>query len=264
MTLQLWGLDAPLAALCWGLAYASLMEITMMTEGPLLLLTSAVWLFTIASRLGNAAVAGRGWYVLFYRSHAAPMTIITLCVLAATLWMLFYYVGQIMLLYALVPAFVLVLGYLPILRRVPGLSGFFQAAAFALACSVPASFFSVIILPVELFFCAPTWYLAVLMFLYYLERSTWQAEEGDVPRSRRLLVQGGLILLFFFCLLSTGTAPFFERTLCETIAIGAACLWILIRLRPRLSKDSLFAIGWLVMALPAILGILIFATGGSH
>ncbi len=255
--MQLWGLDAPLAALCWGLAYATLMDIPMITSGPLLLLAASVWLITIVSRLYRSVRLQRGWYLLFYRSNFAPMGLLTFSVAAATLWMLFFHVGQLLLLYAYKPLALLALGMLPWFERVQPLRGLLFSMAFATACAVPAAFYSVIVSPHELWLFAPTWYLAILIFLYYLVRSSWQMEE-DAARKRGLVVSVGLVPLFLFCLLSAGTAPPYERALCLTIAIGAACLELLVRLRPQLSQDALFSLGWLSMALPPVLGVLIF------
>ncbi len=256
--MQLWGLDAPVAAFFWGLAYATYMDIPMITSGPLLLLTVAVWLLTISARLFRAVKLRRGWYVQFYRSNLAPLLLLTLSVAAATLWMLFFRVGQILLLYAIKPIFLVFLGFLPYINRVEGVRGFLHATAFALACAVPASFFSVLTVPGQLWFSAPTWYLAILVFLYYLLRSSWQMDETSA-RKRGLLVSVGVAFLFAFCLLTASSAPEFERSLCYTIAIAAACLELLVRLRTRLTEDALFAIGWLTIALPPVLGMLIFA-----
>ncbi len=255
LSMQLWGLDAPAAALCWGLAYASLLEIPMITSAPLLLLTSAVWLFTISKRLYCAVVRRRGWYVLFYRSHVALLSVLTLCVLAATLWMLFYYVGQILLCYTLLPLVMLGLSRLVYKNEV--LRGFCYAAAFAFACSIPAGFYSVFVTPVELAIFRPTWYLALLILLYYLLRGSWQLDE-DSARRHGLMVSVGLVLLFFLCLFGTWNAPIYERPLYLTLAIAVACLEVLVRLRPHLSHDALFSVGWLSMALPPLLGILLF------
>ncbi len=112
--------------------------------------------------------------------------------------------------------------------------------------------------PHELWLFAPTCYLATLVFLYYLVRGSWQMEEEDA-RKRGLFVTLALVPLFFFCLLSAATAPAYERSLCLSIAIGTACLELLIRLRPHLSQDALVALGWLSLGLPPVLGIIIFS-----
>ncbi len=255
--MQLWGLDAPVAAFCWGLAYATLMDIPMITSGPLLLLTAVVWLITISTRLYRAVRQRRGWYLPFYQSNFAPLLLLTLAVAAASLWMLFFHVGQILIFYAYKPFLYTLVGFLPFVNRAELLRGIFHATAFAWACAVPAAFYSVVVTPHELWFIAPTAYLSILMFLYYLVRGSWQMEE-DAARKRGLIVSVGLVPLFFFCLLSADYAPAFERSLCLTIAIGAACLELLVRLRPRLSQDAIFALGWLAMALPPVLGIVIF------
>ncbi len=257
LTIQLWGLDAPVAALCWGLAFATLMDIPMITSGPLLLLAASVWLITIATRLDRAVRRNQGWYMRFYRSNLVPMALLTVSVAAASLWMLFFHVGQILILYTYKPFLLLLLGSLPWLNHVEPLRGFFLSVAFALACAAPAAFFSVLVSPSELWNFAPVWYLAILIFLYYLVRTSWHMEE-DAARKRGLIVSVGLVLLFLFCLLSAGSAPSIERSLCLTIAIGAACLELLVRLRPRLSQDALFSLGWLAMTLPPVLGLLIF------
>ncbi len=258
LTIQLWGLDAPAAALCWGLAYAHFMGIPMITSGPLLLLAAAVWLITIATRLFRAVVRRRGWYVHFYRGHLGPMLALLFAVAAATLWMLFFHVGRYLLVYAWEPFFLMVMGFMPFINRSDVLRGFLHASAFALACAAPAGFYSVLTMPTELLAFAPTWYLAILMFLYYLLRGSWRMAE-DAARWRGLLVSVGLVPLFLFCLLTGVGAPAFERSLCYTIAIGVACLELLVRYRTRLSEDALFSLGWLSMALPPLLGMLLFA-----
>ncbi len=255
--MQLWGLDAPVAAFCWALAYASFMDIPMITGGPLLLLASTVWLITISTRLYRAVKRRNGWYLLFYQNNLAPLVLLTLAVAAATVWMLFFHVGQLLIYYAWKPLLYTMVGFLPFVNRADSTRGFFHAMAFAWASAVPAAFFSVLVSPHDLWLFAPTWYLTILMFLYYLVRGSWQMEE-DAARKRGLFVSVGLIPLFFFCLLSAGTAPAFERSLCLTIAIGAACLELLVRMRPRLSQDALFALGWLSMAVPPLLGMLLF------
>ncbi len=259
--MQLWGLDAPVAALCWGYAYAALLDIPMITTAPLLLLSSAVWLFTISKRLYCAIVLRRGWYVLFYRSHVALFSLLTLCVCAATVWMLFYYVGQILLMYVLPPMALLILSRL--VQKNEVLRGFCYAAAFAFSCSVPAGFYSVIALPSDLLAFRPTWYLALLMLLYYLLRGSWQLDEGTARR-HGILVSIGLMVLFLSCLFGAWNAPAYERPLYLTLAIAVACLEFLVRLRPHLSHDALFSVGWLAMALPPLLGIFLFAARGVH
>ncbi len=266
LTLQLWGLDAPLAALAWGLAFATFMDILMITEGPLLLLTSSVWVCTIGSRLFAAAVQRKGWYVQFYRGHLAPMTLLTLCVLAATFWMLFYYVGQIVLAYAIAPTLILLLGHAPLLRRVPLLRGLSQSAAFALACAIPACFFSVIITPIDMLiepYMTGWGGLMLLMFLYYILRTSWRqgpAEDGKVGGvSRRAYLFVLAFLSVVFVARAFDASSPLDAPYDFTLAIGMACLWVLLRLRAHVSRDALFALGWPLMTLPPLLGMLIYA-----
>ncbi len=258
LRVQLWGLDAPVAALCWALAYARFMDINMMTSGPLLLLAAAVWVLTMAERLFRAVVTRDGWYIHFYRARLGTILMLLAAVAAAALWMLFFHVGRCLIPYACNALAFLLLGWLPVLRRSEYVRGFCQASAFALACSIPAAFYSVLTMPLELLFFAPTWYLAILMLLYHLLRGSWRMAE-DAARRRDLLVSLGLVPLFCFCMLSANMAPGVERSLSLSIGIGAACLELLVRLRTRLSQDALFSLGWLGMALPPVLGMLLFA-----
>ncbi len=255
--MQLWGLDAPAAAFVWALAYASFMDIPMVTGGPMLLLVALVWLIAISSRLYSAVRLRRGWYLQFYQKNLAPLLLLMLAVTAATLWMLFFHVGQLFVVYASKPLLFTLVGFIPFVSRVEPARAFFHATAFAWACTVPALFFSVVVAPLELWFFAPTWYLSVSMFLYYLVRSSWQMEE-DAARRRGFVVRVGLLLLFASCLFSAQNASELERSLCLTIATGTACLELLVRLRPRLRQDTLFSLGWLAIALPPVLGMLVF------
>lgn len=261
MLFSLCGFDVPLAALCWGIACAALLEITMMTAGPLLLLTSTVWACTIFSRVGRAISSPKGcWYPEFYRERLAPLLLLAGCVMLAALWMLFFYVGQYLISYALIPVALLLLAFSPPLRSFPQLCLLCKGVAYAFACAIPAFFFSFTIDPLSMLFCEPVWYLGGLFFLFGWERGRWKKDPR--PPHPSVLFTSGLGALLLLCLYSSVTAPFFERALCVAVAVGAGCLQALARVSPALSREALFSLGWLIMAFPALLGILIFAPEG--
>ncbi len=256
LMIQLWGLDAPLAALCWGGACAELLEIPVLAPEMLLLLAFAVWFITLSIRLCRALVLRRGWYVQYYRSHTALFSIFIICAALVTLWLLLCAVGHIVFLYAVFPLMMLLLGYMPFLSRSKVYRGLCHASSFALACMVPATVFGITVSPWEMLTFSPTWYLTFLMFLYYIARSSWMQAE-DAARRQDTFVNVGSFALIACCLLNMVEAPALERPLFIALALGAASLELLVRLRPRLSQDELFAFSWLAMALPPVVGLLV-------
>ncbi len=258
MLLSLCGFDVPLTALCWGVACAALLQITMMTAGPLLLLTSTVWACTIFSRVFKSISSPTEvWYPDFYRGRMAPLLLLAGCVMLAAVWMLFFYVGQYLIFYVLFPVVMLLLAISPLLRSVPLVRLLCKAVAYAFACAAPAFFFSFTIDPLTMLLCKPVWYMGCLFFLFAMERARWRKENR--PPHPPLVVTLGLGLLLLCCIYSSMTAPFFERSLCIAVAIGAGCLQALARLSSRWSREVLFALGWPAMTLPALLGILVYA-----
>lgn len=260
LLVQLWGLDVLLAASLWGVAIAAIMQVVVVDEGPVLLLGVAAWMMALLIRLAGA-VSGEGWYPLYYRSHFALMLVVTLSVVMAALWLLFFYVGQSMIGELGRVTFPLLLVFLlPLLGRI-GLSrltlhmcgDLVAGVVFAAACVVPARYLCMGLDPAP---AAPLWYFSVLMGLFFMMRRVWRlrASDGTVE----LFVTGGLLLVMLAALATSIQAPFYERSFCVMVAMGCAGLQILIRLRRWLSADALFAIGWLVMALPPVLCMLMF------
>ena len=255
---SLCGFDVPLTALCWGVACAALLQITMMTAGPLILLTGTVWACTIFSRVVKSISAPSDvWCPDFYRARMAPLLLLAGCVMLAAVWMLFFYVGQYLIFYVLVPVVMLLLAISPLLRPFPLVRLLCKAVAYAFACAAPAFFFSFTIDPLTMLFCKPVWYMGWLFFLFAMERARWRRETRSTHPPMAFTLSLGVLLLC--CLYSSVTAPFFERSLCIAVAIGAGCLQALARMSSRWSREVLFALGWPAMALPALLGILIYA-----
>ncbi len=256
LLMQLWGLDAPVAAFGWGLAYTKLLHIPMIMPEPLLLLALVVWFVTLAMRLYRAVGLRRGWYVQYYQRHLRFLTLLILAVAAVTLWMLLFAVGQILITYAFFPLLLILLGYMPILSRSKAYKGGCHAYSLAVACSVPAAVFCMNVSFPDLFTFTPTWHLAFLLFLYYIARSSWMQAE-HTARRHDTFVNLGLFVLFASCMLNVFTSPIFECPFYITTALGTVLLAVLVRLRPHLYQEQLFAISWLAMALPPLLGILL-------
>lgn len=257
LMLQLWGLDTPITALCWAVAIAALMQITMITPGPLLLVMGGVWCMVMLQRLSDAIYRQNAWQAEFYRGHMPLILALVFAVGMATLWMSFFHVGQNIFIYAALPA--LLQGCTRILPG-DGLSQvrlLLQATAFAMFCAIPAFYFSFTMDPLHMLTTGPVWYLGMLFYLMARERQ--RLRNQDNASQSVVVTTITLILLLAATLISSTTAPMFERTLCITIAIGAGCLQGFARLSHLLPANVALALSWLTMALPAVLGIVLYA-----
>lgn len=253
----LWGLDVALAAFCWAICGAKNMQITIVSEGPILLLVAGVWVYTILGRTKAAIRQHSGWYHDYYESHAVPMLLLALGVAAAGVWMLCYYVGQHVLPYACIPAFFLILSLAPA-RKGSTFKGFCRAIAFGFACMVPAFSLSFEQSVTHMFFSAPCWYIGILFFLFRRERTRWK-EDRATPHSPSRLLLFGLFSLLLICALSAGDQSYFMHSMGITVAMGAACLMLLAKIRPNLNEQNIFCLCWPVMTLPALLSVLLFS-----
>ncbi len=252
----LWGLDVAFAAFCWAMCGVENMQITMVSEGPVLLLVASVWVYTILSRTHAAIRRRSGWYHDYYENHAAPMLLLALAAAAAGIWMLCFYVGKHVLPYVCIPVFFLLLSAIPA-RKAAVFKGFCKSIAFGSACMVPAFSMSFELTPLNMFFCAPCWYTGILFFLFQQERTRW--EETGTPHSHSRLLLCGLFCLLIVCALSAGRSSYFEHSMGITIAMGAACLMLLAKIRSNLDAQGIFCLCWPVMTLPALLAILLFS-----
>ncbi len=255
--LQLWGLDTPITALCWSVACAALLQITMVTEGPMLLVAAGVWCCVMGNRLVAAIKSPAAWQAAFYRSHVVLLIVLLFSVSMATLWMLFFEVGRHVLDYALIPGFILCLAQMCRGNALRQTRLLLRSVAFAMFCALPSFYFSFSLSPLHMVTTAPVWYMGMLFFLWERERESLRTQNHDTRTD--LFNVGALIVLLTATLIASVTAPMFERTLCITIAIGAGCLQGFARLTPHLPRPLALAISWFTMAMPALLGIILYA-----
>lgn len=257
LLLQLWGLDTPITALSWAIAIAALMQITMITPGPLLLVAGGVWCMVMLLRLRDAAARQNAWQAAFYRGNIPLILVLLFAVGMATIWMGFFYVGKNILSYAALPAFLLGCSRILMGARLAQLRLLMQALAFAMFCAVPAFYFSFTLSPLHMLTTGPVWYLGILFYLMARERE--RIRNGNQESQGIIITTITLILLLAASLIASVTAPMFERTLCITIAIGAGCLQGFARVSHFLPPDVALALSWLAMATPAVLGIVLYA-----
>ncbi|MGN0865323.1 MAG: hypothetical protein ACI4P8_04170 [Akkermansia sp.] len=244
------GLDVPLTALCWGCASARLMEIPMLTNAPLTVTVTSLWGLTLGRRLWCALRLPKAPNAAFYRGHLAPLLFLLGGLVAATLWMLTFYVGQRFWGYLLTPVWLSMVGLLLPGKRLRRVGELLCCCALAQLIVAPAFYDGFMTTPLHALFCAPVWYLGVLLFLFGEE----QRSDGESPLVPKL----SLCLLLGACLLSLKTAPPFEYRLCLAVAVGAGCLHGLGRLRRRGAPCSLLGeLRWAAALLPALLSILL-------
>lgn len=257
LQLQLWGLDTPITALCWATACAALMQITIITPGPMLLVAGGVWCMVMLLRLLSAISNENAWQAAFYRGHLPLIMLLLFAVGMATLWMTFFYVGRSILGYVLLPAFVLVVSRIMAGSMLAQVRLLMQAIAFAMFCAIPAFYFSFSLTPIHMLTTGPVWYLGLLFYLMAREREHLRSQRES--SSSTVVTTITLIMLLIVALVSGATAPPFERTLCITIAIGAGCLQGFSRVSHLVPANVALALSWLAMALPAVLGVLLYA-----
>lgn len=255
--LQQWGLDTLITTICWSVACAALLQITMITPGPLLVVGGSVWCAVMFFRLKEAIRNPDSWQADFYRGHVALILLLLFAVGMATICMMCFFVGQNLLNYMTLPGAILLIG-----RALPGkwlsqVRLLIQSVAFAAACAIPAFYFSFTLKPLRMLTTGPVWYLGLLFFLMARERERLRTQATDSQGI--ILGTVTLILLLAATLVSSVTAPMFERTLCVTIAIGAGCLQGFCRLKTLVPTPVALALSWLSMALPAVLGIILYA-----
>jgi len=252
--IPLWGVDVPVSALCWGVAIAAFFQITMLSVGPLLLLTAMVWVFVLFSRVRQALGSRQALYADYYRDCSVPMLLIGTGTLLAALWMLFFYVGQYVIHFAIVPLALLLMANMPLLRRISVFRLLCPSAAFVFACAVPAYCFSFFLHPLQMLLSPQLWCMICLFLLYNIERQR-NRKTVNMPAA---CVTVCLLALFLSCCYLGLHAEEFQRGFYVTLAMGASCLHVLLRLRSKLSPDAWYAAGWGMMTLPALLGILIY------
>ncbi len=253
--MQLWGLDVPVIVLCWSVACAALLQITMITAGPMLLVTAGTWWGLMYTRLRTAWRSEKSWQAQFYREHLALIACLMTAVALAVLWTLYFHVGISLVYYLAVPLLLFAVSQFFISPGFTQLRLLLQGLALGMACATPAFYYSFSLSIVHMATTGPVWYLGILFYLLLSERNRLSSEASGSIVLNTLV----LLALLTVTLVSSVTAPHFERTLCITIAIGAGCLQGFLRLSARTSPQKALGFSWLSLVLPALLGIYLYA-----
>lgn len=254
---SLWGMDVAIASLCWCVLVAEHLRITMLTVGPLLVLSASIWLVVMLGRIA-AGLGGRtAGNAAYYRSHLAPLLPVWVAVLCATLWMLFFRVGQSLLHFGILPLSFLGAARFPLLRRMREYAAWCCACAFVFACAAPAYYYSFSLSPLHVVGSTPLWLLAAVFFLFFSERQRVACAEG----ARSVLIVICHLLLFVCCVNLAVREPAYMRVFYVSLSMSVAVLHVLSRLRSRLPDVTWYALGWPLLTLPALAGILASTNG---
>lgn len=252
----LWGLDAPLVAAAWGIAFLGFYGVNTASSDPIILLVAVVWLTNLLHRVGTAAMNRTVWYASYYRSHAFPMLLLVAALLFAAVWMGLYVVGAACMMYAIMPLILLFLSVFPmpvVLRNA------LRALALAEGCQAPACYFSFMIEPTEAFLQTAVFALGALFFLFLTERSSLRLNGRFLQGERASFCTIASVVLFFcyWC----GAFPAHTHhwpdvsSVFKTLILGLACLHLYRTRGTRLPLYLSFSIGWPALAFPAILAL---------
>lgn len=259
MLISLWGVDVAVAALCWGVMIAALFGISLLTFGPLLLLFGMVWSYTLSTRVVRALMGKNVPFAEYYRGHVFPMLPVAVGVLLATLWLLFFNVGQYLIAFFIVPLTVILMAHAPLLKYIPYYRELSYAAGFVFSCAVPAYFYGFIYSPLHMVFNSHLWCLICLFLLFNVER--YKPTSGKDGERAEIWVQAGILVLFLPCvyMVLASDVSVYDHRFYGTICIAAAFLHFISRMRARVKESVWFAFCWLGMGMPALLGVLLYA-----
>ncbi len=249
---HLLGMDVAAAACAWSCVCAEFMLVRIVGSGALMLLAVAAWVCVVLNRLYLVLRGEYGGYADFYRRHVFWLLPLVLCAALAAIWMLFYYVGQGLLIY--VPFVVLPLVSAALL---PGVlvRCFALAVAFVAACYAPGFFYSMLYAVVDMFFSARYWAVVGVLFLFVVHRRA-RAKRWDV------VLGFGCFVAFIWLLISLLCAPAADKGFFCMLLLAVACLHVLRFRLLRFGREYCDAADWSVLALCAIVGWIVFAPGG--
>lgn len=259
MLIPLWCLDIPLVALSWGVLMSALFRIPFLTFGPMLLLFGMVWSLALYSRVSRAMKGQAVPYAEYYSGHGFPMLLLSVCALLATLWLLFFCVGQYIISFFFLPLLIAMMSKTPLLRRIPLFRELCLSIAFVFACAVPSYYYSFLYSPLHMLMNKHLWCMVVLFFLFLVEKKRLLRAESVSGSS---IWSTCAVLLFFaaclYKLLQGEIAPY-DYQFYVTMCIAAAFLHVMMRMRSRMQEDVWFSFHWGLMAVPALLSVSLYA-----
>lgn len=259
---RLLGVDVAVAVYAWVIVFARLFDVIDIAYEPIFLLCMVVWILVFVKRYIRYVINGRedsiGYQAAFFRENIFLISLILFCSFLTVFWLGWCQVGGRFLKLLILP--VLSLGVsvsLSFLLRMAG-RALLQSWAFAVACASPSWLYCSYANSEKMFFSSPVLVLTVLMTLFiFLERI------NDSPSSKTLntladIFPVGLFALVIYCAVRSSQCASHEIFFYYAVAMGAAFLQILCHLRKRLSKESVVALTWPLLALSALGACVLF------
>ncbi|MEG2328378.1 MAG: hypothetical protein RSB48_08820 [Akkermansia sp.] len=278
--IKLLGLEAPVAAVIWALAFCAILDLNTTPFRIYQFLFVATWCITILRRLflviGDDPACTTQSELFFMRGNFFVFILLFAIASICGIWLILFQIGSGAISYAWIPTF-FGLWYLSKLRKTKGVaptSGrvafafLFGAIAFSSGVVIPSFFYSYSyssILPfyavqTRFLFYPPVWYLIAFVYISLMSRYFWYQEHdgGDDKNHLGLLCSLGMLLLFIICI----TANSWHLTVNEywyykTLAVGAGGLYLLNHFRGRIAYETRTSLMWLALILPALLLLLL-------
>ncbi len=257
---SLLGLEVPAAAIAWAYALSCSQAVVSNFTDLYLFLFVAVWCVGMMERLlkafHNGAAADYSDECRFFaRRHCFVFAVLVIAALSLSIWMLFWHLGVVIIYMALLPAFFSLLflrlslgggrGRVFSLRFIAvALS---SALAFATGACIPAFFYDSLF-SILAHLTGPAFYLTVLLLLSSLIRRQWLIEESaeDLPPEEkdkwRLCWMLLLPVFVGYCLFMAHGDP--DAWIYYGLAMSAAFMFALDRLKSRLSPLMLYTLSW--------------------
>ena len=253
----LWGLDIALAAFCWGLYFAAYLHVNLLSDATLVIVCAAVWICKMMTLHSGNPGEQTALHPEYYkhRGRALLFILLSLVAMVTIIWQIFWEVGRGFIVF-IFPALLMLL-LLKLLKRMRLTIATYAAlgAAFVLGCVAPAAYYSFTTPALGLFSDKALWALVGAMMLFLYNR------RPEAPAQTSPQHIGILLAVLVYTLYLNHSAPPVQQPLCTTVIITLGFIHLLSHLRSRLSFDAWSALGWPMVTLPAIIGIIQLAHG---
>ncbi len=258
------GLDIPVAATLWALAFTEFLYVVISPSKLYQFLFVAVWCIVMGGRIIRVIARDpkveQDEILSFTKRHCFILGFLVILASIAGSWLLLFRLGVVIFEYAITPgiATLLFLLLLPIAIKKPSSSKnmaliALSSFAFGLGAAIPGYLYGMTQGSIVYSVAQPVWYLIILLTLRGISWDVWFREEteSDFENDPSSLVMLGCIAIFIVaCLI---TAHHFgdyreEAWIYYAFSISAALLFALDRLKKHLSLLALDGLSWLCVS----------------
>ena len=259
MLFTLLGVDILFAALSWGVLFAALFCVTVITWEPILIMCCSVWCYALFSRVLNAfSEDGCEAARTYYRNNKWPLLFLWLSAVLCTLWLLFYCVGACYVEYVTLPLFFLFIAYVPFLRKWAYYNQLFLSISFVFTCAIPAHYYSFVSSPFHILVDAHLWCIICLFWVFNVLR----VHLKKVNPTEYYNVAAFMILIWVFIpcakMWLAAEVSDYDFRFSGIICLAVIALASLICMLRKFAVLSRCFETWLVMSVPALIGLLFY------